>query len=149
MRGESAGGGPESDRRGLGAWNVILGAVVLGLIALAALPRLDLNREKSVIETMRDDARRLLEAAETVRGASSAFPSDFDELATRSGARLSEGVEVCALFAVPGGRPGSERLYLVLGHPGTTRVVGTVYPEWGGRIVESETGVPGCGAYGS
>lgn len=135
-------------RPGTGGFTLIellLVTVVLGVLASIAAPYFGRARDRAYLAQMQADVRHLMEGVEVYAALNQgSFPSSLDDLESRSSFTRTEGIEYCMFAAVP--RTSAREPYVIAmaGHPATTNKVFIVYPIWGSRIMDFDSGRRGC-----
>ncbi len=131
--------------RGFTLIELILVTVVLGLLAAIVSPYFGRARDRAYLAQMQVDARHLMEGVETYASLNDgAVPTSIEDLEEGSTYTPTSEVEYCVFVAVPGA-PGRDPYVIAMaGHPATTTKVFIVYPLWGSRMIDFDSGRRGC-----
>ncbi len=78
-------------RRGFTLIELLTVIVIIGILAIIALPKFSKTREKAYDSAALSDLRNLLTDCESYFATHQEYPEDFDDLPN---ARLSEGIEI-------------------------------------------------------
>ena len=131
--------------RGFTLVELLLVTVVLGILASIVSPYFMRARDRAYATQIQADVRHLVEGVENyVTMHEGAFPTSLEELEGGSTYVHTSEVQYCLFVAVPR-TPGREPYLLAqAGHPATTTKVFILYPTWGGRMIDFDSGNRGC-----
>jgi len=137
--------GPDSRRGGFTLIELLLVTVILGVLASIVAPYFGRVRERAYLAQMQVDSRHLMDGVESYLSLSDgSFPTSLNDLETGSSFTRTRDVEYCLFVAVPR-TPGREPYVISqAGHAATTTKVFFVYPLWGSRIIDFDSGRRGC-----
>lgn len=132
-------------RRGFTLIELMLVTVIVGVLASIVAPYFVQARERAYLAQMQADVRHLIEGVETfVSLNNGSFPTSIADLEALSTYTPTRDVEYCLFTAVPRA-PGRDPYIIALaGHAATTTKVFIVYPTWGSRISDFDSGRRGC-----
>jgi len=136
----------DSHRKGFTLIELLLVTVILGILAVIVSPYFTRARERAYTVQMKADLRHLMDGVETyVALNNGTFPSSLDELEAGSTYTRTREVQYCLFTAVPDPPPGRDPYVIALaGHAATTTKVFIVYPIWGSRMIDFDSGGRGC-----
>jgi len=124
---------------------LLLVTVVLGVLALLAVPYFARARERAYLALMESEVRHLMEGVETyVTLNHGSFPTSLAQLEAGSTFSPTAEVEYCLFVAVPETAWREPYVMAMAGHPATTLKVFILYPVWGTRILDFDSGRRGC-----
>jgi prepilin-type N-terminal cleavage/methylation domain-containing protein len=137
-------------RRALSGFTLVellLVTVIVGLLASISAPFVQAARDKTFVTAAMADLRNLEGAIEAYVTMESRRPTSLADLTDNDYYTNTNDVSVCLFIPIPefSWRPAS--FLLVLAHAGSGTAVYTVYPIYGGRIEEFNTGDSGCGLW--
>jgi len=120
--------------------------VIVALLATIVSPWVQRARDRALVSAMKAELRTAVHAAELYHAEHFAWPASLDDLVDEGLYTPGGDVEYCYFVSIPAFSWREESLLLLVGHPGTTHVVYTVYPAWG-QMWDFDTGKAGCGAF--
>lgn len=137
--------GKSAGRCGFSLLELLLVTVVLGVLALLAVPYFARAREGAYLALMESEARHLKEGVETYLTLNDgSFPTSLAQLEDGSTFSSSGEVDYCIFVAVPETAWRDPYVLAMVGHPATTLKVIILYPAWGSRILDFDSGRQGC-----
>ena len=138
-------GGVRPRNQGFTLIELLLVTVVLGVLASIVAPLFSQAREQAYLSQMQGDVRHLMEGVENYISLNSgSFPTSVGELESGSTFTRTRDVEYCMFFSVPRSRVREPYVIAMAGHRATSTKVFIVYPIWGSRMMDFDSGRRGC-----
>jgi len=132
-------------RGGFTLIELLLVTVILGLLASIVAPYFGEARERAIAAQMRGELRNLKEGVETYLIMNNGlFPPNLEALEAGSTYTPSMDIEYCVFQAVPPSAARDGYVIALVAHPGTTVKMFLLYPLWGDRVLDFDSGVRGC-----
>lgn len=132
-------------RKGFTLIELLLVTVLLGILASIAAPYFARARERAYLAQMQADVRHLMDGVESYATLNNgSFPTSLADLESRSTFTRTRQVQYCLFSAVPRAPDRDPYIIALAGHAATTTKVFIVYPTWGTRIIDFDSGRLGC-----
>lgn len=132
-------------RGGFTLIELLLVTVILGLLAGIVAPYFSAARERAIAAQMRAELRNLKDGIETyIIMNDGLFPASLEALEDGSTYNPTTEIEYCVFQAVPPSAARDGYVIALVAHPGTTQKMFVVYPLWGDRVLDYDSGARGC-----
>ncbi len=116
------------DNKGFTLIELLIVVVIIGLLAIIALPQFDKVRERAFNATVLSDIRTTMNAVELYAVTNYAFPNDENDLFAE-GLTLSQDVSFMSFSVSNPGEPGTASIHVHIEHAGSSNYYHFMYPD--------------------